>query len=186
VNTSANRHRQPSKLDVVGDAILDATEHLLETHSLEDLRVADILSKAGASKAAFYGRFANKAAVVAELVRRRLDEAAPSIDAALQTDHARDRAQLTATLQQWLEALHRHRSLILATLDGRAGSPELAQIYQVMFARLRPRIPAEPTLAAGLLATAESVLEGYLRQSPHFTDAQQVALVMSTIYQDLI
>jgi len=64
------------------DAILQTTERLLETHSLEDLRVADILSQAGASKAAFYGKYANKAVVVAELVCRGIDETTPIAEAA--------------------------------------------------------------------------------------------------------
>src|SRR5271163_2109649 len=149
------------------DAILQTTELLLETHSLEDLRVADILSQAGASKAAFYGKYANKAVVVAELVRRGIDEATPIAEAALRSERMADRDELASVIQGWLQTLSRHRPLILAAIDGRARHPELAELYQTAFCRLRARIPMEPAAGAAVLAVAESALEGYLRGSPH-------------------
>lgn len=172
-------------LVAVSDAILETTERLLETHSLDELRVADILSQARVSKAAFYGQYANKAAVVAALVRRGLEEAGPSADEALRANQGLDRDELSATVRGWLEQLWAHRALILAAIDGRAQHPELATIYKSAFARLRERIPADPPLAAALLATAESVLEGYLRGSPELTDAERVAQALSAIYLDI-
>jgi TetR/AcrR family transcriptional regulator, ethionamide resistance regulator len=167
------------------DAILQTTERLLETHSLEDLRVADILSQAGASKAAFYANFANKAVVVAELVRRGIDEATPIAEAALRSERMIDRDVLALAIQGWLLTLSRHRPLILAAIDGRARHPELAQLYQNAFSRLRARIPMDPASGAAVLAVAESTLEGYLRRSPHLSDAAEVAAVLASIYHDM-
>lgn len=167
------------------DAILQTTERPLETHSLEDLRVADILSQAGASKAAFYGKYANKAVVVAELVRRGVDEAIPVAEAALQSERMADRDALALAIRGWLETLSSHRPLILAAIDGRARHPELARLYQNAFARLCASIPLDPALGAAALAVAESTLEGYLRGSPHLSDPEQVSGVLASIYHDL-
>jgi TetR/AcrR family transcriptional regulator, ethionamide resistance regulator len=167
------------------DAILQTTERLLEIHSLENLRVADILRQAGASKAAFYGKYANKAAVVAELVRRGIDEATPIAEAALQSNHTADRDILALAIQGWLRALSRHRPLILAAIDGRARHPELAELYRTAFSRLRARIPMDPVLGAAVLAAAESTLEGYLRGSPHLGDPEEVSRVLASIYHDV-
>lgn len=167
------------------DAILRTTERLLETHSLEELRVAEILSEAGASKAAFYGKYANKAVVVAELVRRGVDEAIPVAEAGLQSEHMADRDTLALAIRGWLQTLSGHRPLILAAIDGRARHPELAGLYQNAFARLRASIPLDPALGAAVLAVAESTLEGYLRGSPHLSDPEQVSGVLASIYHDL-
>jgi TetR/AcrR family transcriptional regulator, ethionamide resistance regulator len=167
------------------DAILQTTERLLETHSLEELRVADILSQAGASKAAFYGKYANKAVVVAELVRRGIDEAIPMAEAALQSERVADRVVLALAIQGWLQTLSRHRPLILAAFDGRARHPELAQLYQAAFSRLRAHIPLDPAMGAAVLAVAESTLEGYLRGSPDLGDLQEVSRVLASIYHEV-
>ena len=54
----------------VRELILDATERLLATRRFESLSVADILNAADVARGSFYFYFANKHAVLAELVRR--------------------------------------------------------------------------------------------------------------------
>ncbi|HEY3953635.1 MAG TPA: TetR/AcrR family transcriptional regulator [Streptosporangiaceae bacterium] len=59
----------------VRELILDATERLLDARRFESLSVADILDAAGVARGSFYFYFANKHAVLAELVRRAVSGA---------------------------------------------------------------------------------------------------------------
>jgi AcrR family transcriptional regulator len=59
----------------VRELILDATERLLDARRFESLSVADILDAAGVSRGSFYFYFANRHAVLAELVRRAVSGA---------------------------------------------------------------------------------------------------------------
>src|SRR2546425_11855984 len=55
-------------------AIFTATEELLEQVPLQDLSVAQIIAKAGVSRATFYFYFSSKYAVVAGLLAGVMDE----------------------------------------------------------------------------------------------------------------
>src|SRR5215813_237706 len=59
----------------VRELILDATERLLAARRFESLSVADVLDAAGVSRGSFYFYFANKHAVLGELVRRAVGSA---------------------------------------------------------------------------------------------------------------
>jgi TetR/AcrR family transcriptional regulator, ethionamide resistance regulator len=54
--------------------ILDATRRLLDDHRFDELSVADILAAAQVSRGSFYFYFAGKHEVLAELVRRAIDQ----------------------------------------------------------------------------------------------------------------
>jgi AcrR family transcriptional regulator len=61
-------------------AIFEATERLLQTRSLHEISVAQILSEARVSRAAFYYYFASKHEVVATLLAQVFDEIFASIE----------------------------------------------------------------------------------------------------------
>jgi TetR/AcrR family transcriptional regulator, ethionamide resistance regulator len=61
-------------------AIFQATERLLQTKSLHEISVAQILCEAGVSRAAFYYYFASKHDVVASLLAEVFDEIFASIE----------------------------------------------------------------------------------------------------------
>ncbi|MDQ1630892.1 MAG: TetR/AcrR family transcriptional regulator, ethionamide resistance regulator, partial [Frankiaceae bacterium] len=54
--------------------MLAATAVLLGTHRFDQVSVADILTKAGVSRASFYFYFPSRQAVLAELVRRAVEQ----------------------------------------------------------------------------------------------------------------
>ena len=61
-------------------AIFEATERLLQTKSLHEISVAQILCEAGVSRAAFYYYFASKHDVVASLLAQVFDQIFASIE----------------------------------------------------------------------------------------------------------
>lgn len=56
------------------ERLLTATRDLLTLHRFDAISVADIIGAAGASRASFYFYFPSKQAVLAELVRRAVDQ----------------------------------------------------------------------------------------------------------------
>lgn len=68
-------HGEDADARDVRELILDATQRLLDARRFESLSVADILGAAGVSRGSFYFYFANKHAVLAELVRRAVADA---------------------------------------------------------------------------------------------------------------
>lgn len=162
-------------------AILVTIERLLETRSLEELRVADILREAGVSRAAFYGVYANKAAAVAALVRQGLDAAQPLTEKAFAAKGLKPDV-LVESLRSAFEALYPHRALILAALDGRLRYPELAELHREALARFSRQLPAEPPLAAAFLCVAESALVGYLSGASELKDAKKIAEALVAMY----
>jgi TetR/AcrR family transcriptional regulator, ethionamide resistance regulator len=67
--------RQPEGSRDVRRAILDSTERLLSERRFDAITVADVLAAADVSRASFYFYFANKNAVLAELVRAAVGSA---------------------------------------------------------------------------------------------------------------
>ena len=76
----AGGHSEDADARDVRKLILDATELLLAARRFESLSVADILDAASVSRGSFYFYFANKHAVLAELVRRAVGSAREAAD----------------------------------------------------------------------------------------------------------
>jgi TetR/AcrR family transcriptional regulator, ethionamide resistance regulator len=74
-NAQAADRSEDAAVRDVRELILDCTERLLASTRFEALSVADILKEAGVARGSFYFYFANKHAVLAELVRRAVDSA---------------------------------------------------------------------------------------------------------------
>jgi len=82
--------------------VLDATERLLEAHTIHDLTVAQILDEAGLSRASFYKYFASKHDVLIALLRR-IFAAVPGMTADLApgVPPPRPRARLRQAMPLW-------------------------------------------------------------------------------------
>ena len=71
---SVTDRRPAQRSDRRRDAILDALDRWLQQSSLETVNIAEVAQQAGVSRSAFYFYFENKAAAVAALTERILDE----------------------------------------------------------------------------------------------------------------
>lgn len=65
------------------ERFLDAAEALMSQKSFEDVRVADVVERAGSSVAAFYRRFKDKNALLHALHERQCDQALATAEVAL-------------------------------------------------------------------------------------------------------
>jgi AcrR family transcriptional regulator len=113
----------------VRELILDATERLLDARRFESLSVADILDAAGVSRGSFYFYFANKHAVLAELVRRAVSGAREAAgtwadDASGAPGEALRRGTAEGT-RLWRE----HAPVLRAIVENWQADPALTQLW---------------------------------------------------------
>lgn len=130
----ARRDRPQADRDAAADRdvrglILDATERLLEARRFESLSVADILHAAGVSRGSFYFYFANKHAVLAELVRRAVGGAREAAstwadDASGAPGEALRRGTAEGT-RLWRE----HAPVLRAIVENWQADPALTQLW---------------------------------------------------------
>jgi AcrR family transcriptional regulator len=115
-------------------AIFAATEALLTETTLQDLTVAQIISRAGISRANFYHYFGSKFDVLAALVARLLDEAcAPDGQATPEQDGARSlEASMAGTVELWSA----HGAVICAAIEHMYTVPQIAQAWFAVRERL--------------------------------------------------
>ena len=153
--------------------MFDATERLLQTVSLQDLTVAQILREAGLSRANFYHYFANKYDVLVALLSRVFDESyGDGAPWASSPGRARARqmgASLESTLAMWTD----HGAVICAVIEHMHTEPAVAQAWQRMYAQFvdtvteqiiyeresgaAPSGPPAELIAAMLVGAAERV-----------------------------
>jgi AcrR family transcriptional regulator len=125
-------------------AILAATEQLLAEVPLRKLSVAQIIVAAGISRATFYFYFPSKFAVLAELVRRAINEiyavSRPTLHSA--TAEAREVA-LTRRIEDSARVWDAHRPVLQATVDNLHAYPELQALWLEMLGGLTDAIATE-------------------------------------------
>ncbi|MCV7169908.1 TetR/AcrR family transcriptional regulator [Mycobacterium manitobense] len=125
---SATDRRPPNRSDVRREAILSALDQWLRETSLDDVNIAHIAQQAGVTRSAFYFYFENKAAAVAALMERIVDETFVVNDAFTATPQpppARVRAMLDGLFGTW----ERHRHLFQAMLEARGSSASVREIW---------------------------------------------------------
>ncbi|WP_231743405.1 TetR/AcrR family transcriptional regulator [Mycobacterium sp. GA-2829] len=110
------------------DAILDALDRWLQQSSLETVNIAEVAQQAGVSRSAFYFYFENKAAAVAALTERILDET-HAVTRALTRGPGAPRSRVDAMLAGLFDLCERHRHLFLAMLEVRGSSPTVRSIW---------------------------------------------------------
>lgn len=125
---SPTDRRPTNRSDLRRDAILTALDDWLRSSRLDDVNVAEITQQAGVTRSAFYFYFENKAAAVAALMERIVDETFVVSDAFTTTRRPppeRVRAMLDGLFATW----GRHRHLFRAMLDARATSASVRDIW---------------------------------------------------------
>ncbi len=125
-------------------AILTATEQLLAQTPLHDLSVAQIIDRAGVSRATFYFYFSSKFAVVAALVKLAIAEI---YSVSRRTLHSPPGAARVAAIKQRIrdsaEVWDRHRPVLGATVENWHVYPELRGLWLEMLSGLTDAIASE-------------------------------------------
>ncbi len=121
---SRTDRRTPQRSDLRRDAILDALETCLQTVSFDDIGISDITERAGVTRSAFYFYFENKAAAVAALMERMVDDTFfvndvfTHISMANSSPQQRVHIMLDGLFSTW----ERHRNMFRAMLEARGSS----------------------------------------------------------------
>ena len=138
-------------------AIFAATEALLTETTLQDLTVAQIIGRAGISRANFYHYFASKFDVLAALVARLLDEAYLP-DQPWSAPPGKQRARsLETSMAGTVELWSAHGAVICAAIEHLYTVPQIAEAWfavrekliqavgeQIEYERSHGRAPAGP------------------------------------------
>jgi len=116
----------------VRELILDATERLLAARRFESLSVADVLDAAGVSRGSFYFYFANKHAVLGELVRRAVGSARDAAGAWADDASGAPGAALRRGTGEGSRLWREHAPVLRAIVENWQSDPALAQLWAEM------------------------------------------------------
>src|SRR6516225_471770 len=110
-------------------AIFEATERLLGHVRLQDLSVAQIVERAGVSRATFYFYFSSKYAVVAGLLARVMDDIYSVMQPFVRrTEDSRAEDVLRESLQAAARVWALHRALLRGVMENWHAVPELQKL----------------------------------------------------------
>jgi AcrR family transcriptional regulator len=113
-------------------AIFEATEQLLQETSMQDLTVAQIIKRAGLSRANFYHYFASKYDVLVAMIARLFDDAyADAVPWQAPPGKTRAKsmdASMRGTIDMWSE----HGAVICAAVEQMHTVPAVAAAWKVM------------------------------------------------------
>jgi len=125
-------------------AILSATEELLASIPLHDLSVAQIIERAGISRATFYFYFESKFAVVAALVKQSIAEIYAASQPTLRSKPGPERiAALSQRVRDSARVWDAHRPVLGATVENWHAYPELRSLWLEMIGGLTEAIALE-------------------------------------------
>jgi TetR/AcrR family transcriptional regulator, ethionamide resistance regulator len=110
-------------------AILAATEQLLRERSLHELSVADIIDAAGISRSSFYAYFPSKSAVIADGLRRVMDQVMVAVKPLHSRTGGDPEAAIRISLQQWVDVGKRHGALLRAVSEQWPHDEELRDLW---------------------------------------------------------
>jgi AcrR family transcriptional regulator len=136
-------------------AIFNATEALLAEGSLQQLSVAQIIERAGVSRATFYFYFSSKYAVVTGLLARVMDEIYGVMQPFVQRKgDAVAEGPLRESLQAAAEVWSAHRASLRAVMEHWHAVPELQTLWLDVVNRFASGLAVgiERERAAGLAA----------------------------------
>lgn len=125
---SRTDRRPTQRSDHRREAILDALDRWLQQTDLEAVNIAEIAREAGVGRSAFYFYFENKAAAVAALTERMIDEtfAVHNVFVSGSTSPADRIGQM---LDGLVDTWQRHQHVFRAMLDARGASPVIREIW---------------------------------------------------------
>jgi TetR/AcrR family transcriptional regulator, ethionamide resistance regulator len=150
--TITRRPRRRGRRPRTYAAVLAATTELLETASLAELSVAQILQAAGVGRTSFYEHFSSKEDVVIKLVRgisaEVADELEPMFDRGERSADEAFRDGLTRLMQ----VCARYAPLMVAATEEWPSVPELQRLWLRLHGDLSARLAAviEDDRAVGL------------------------------------
>lgn len=125
---SVTDRRAPQRSDSRRDAILDALELSLQKSSFDEINLADIAKRAGVSRSAFYFYFENKAAAVAALMERMVDDTFFVNDVFTMVDRSPE-ARIRIMLDGLFDTWERHRHMFAAMLTARGQSAAVREFW---------------------------------------------------------
>jgi AcrR family transcriptional regulator len=181
-------------------ALLAALDQLLRERNLDEITVADVTTRAGVTRPAFYFYFENMPACVAALGVGMYQEAVSAAEHLFTPGLSRQQ-RIERMIADLFDTLQRHHYLYQATLDAARRSSTLRQMwdgYRESFilpvttlintersAGHAPPGPDAATLAMMLLDVSDRVLERLKPAEPEITAVQADALAtiwLRTIY----
>jgi AcrR family transcriptional regulator len=201
---SPTDRRPVVRSDMRREAILDALDEWLRASSLEAVNIAEIAKQAGVSRSAFYFYFENKAAAVAALMERIIDEV-EMVNTEFVAGEANPRDRVHAMLDGLFDTCDRYRHVFAAMLEARGSSAAVREIWdsaresfgpsvaELIAAQrhspsLRSPLEAAPdprVLALVLLEFNDRIIERFILGGPlsreELTDAA-AAVWLSTVY----
>jgi TetR/AcrR family transcriptional regulator, ethionamide resistance regulator len=174
---SSTDRRPAVRSDVRREAILDALDEWLRGSSLEAINVAEIAKQAGVSRSAFYFYFENKAAAVAALMERIIDEV-EAVNAELVTGEAGPRERVVTMLDGLFDTCDRYRHVFAAMLEARGSSVAVREIWDSARESFAPAVadliaaqehslsPDPRVLALVLLEFNDRIIERFVLGGP--------------------
>jgi TetR/AcrR family transcriptional regulator, ethionamide resistance regulator len=115
-------------------AILAATEQLLQQRPLNELSVSDIIDAAGISRTSFYAYFSSKTSVIAECLRRVMDQVMVAVDPFLSQSAADAETAIRISLEQWVAVCTVHGALLRAVSEEWPHDEQLRKLWFAMLA----------------------------------------------------
>lgn len=178
---SPTDRRGPQRSDQRRAAILEALNHHLMTSGFDAINIADVATRAGVTRSAFYFYFENKAAAVAALMEPMYDDVLAANEILTGTEEAPMR-RVRKMLDALLQTGDRHRYLFQAMLEARATSTAVRELWDsgresfiptvaamIAAERATGRAPAGPdatVLATVLVDFNDRLLERYTLGAP--------------------
>jgi AcrR family transcriptional regulator len=112
------------------EAILAATERLLQEETLDELSVAQILTGANISRATFYFYFASKDDAFIALLTRFMESYVPRFEAIVgDVERRRSPDLLRADIAGWLSIEPPHQVVVRSAVEEWPRRPELRDVY---------------------------------------------------------
>lgn len=187
------QHPKQARSQRTLEALLDAAEGLLQTRAFHELRVQEIVERAGSSSGSFYARFADKRALLHALHERFVARVRGDLAAGMPEGMGRavDRDMLVRhVVATSVETHRRHRGILRAALMESMHDPRFAEralalgtdAAQVLAARLSecqhgPAVDARSVAMALRLVTAALDQQLLIDPDGTFGDLDADALV---------
>ncbi|QIK76084.1 TetR/AcrR family transcriptional regulator [Nocardioides piscis] len=121
--------RTANRGDQRRQALLTAFEELLAEQSLDEVKVADISSRAGVTRSAFYFYFENKAVAVTALMSDLYDDTSEATDLLVKAEGEPEQ-RLRHVITTLFDAVDRTHHTYRALLQARATSAQVRDIWE--------------------------------------------------------
>jgi AcrR family transcriptional regulator len=179
-------------------AILDATSALLQTESLDELSVAQILEGAGISRATFYFYFASKDDAFLALLSEVIDAVVPEFEAIMADPERRRPPRLLQEIARWLSLGGPRRAVMSNAIEEWPRRQDLRPVFLAGVDRLESAvsraidedraagvaIESVPSaqLAAGLVWTLERTWHASISGAEPLSDLPAVSAALAATF----